>query len=74
MYNCLCIEFFCNCSFVIVFSDTLNQCVDFAEVAALLVVVETIAHDKVVGDFHGSILDIEVHLQLLRLEKQCADV
>lgn len=45
----------------------LNKGVDVAQVAALLVIVETIAKDEVVRNLHRHILDVERHLQTLRL-------
>ena len=40
----------------------LHNGVDVSEVATFLVVVEAIAHDEVVRDFHHSVVDVEIHL------------
>lgn len=45
----------------------LNKRVDVAQVAALLVIVETITKDEIVRNLHRHILDVERHLQTLRL-------
>jgi len=52
----------------------LNNGINISQIAALLVVVEAIADDEVVGNLEGSILDVEWHLQLLGLHEQGADV
>lgn len=45
----------------------LNKRVDVAQVAALLVIVETITEDEIVRNLHRHILDVERHFQTLRL-------
>lgn len=62
--------FIAYCLKSLLFDDGINV----AEVASLLVVVEAIANDEVVGNLEGSILDVEWHLQLLGLHEQGADV
>ena len=50
------------------------DCINLLQVSALLVVIKTIAHDEVVRNLHRHILDVERHLQTLRLEQQSTDV
>ena len=48
----------------------LNNRVDISEVTALLVIVETIADDEVVRDFHDSIVNVQVYLEVTWLHKK----
>ena len=50
-----------------------DQCVDVTQAASLLIVVETITNDEVVGDTQCCILHVKRHGELARLEQQCAD-
>ena len=50
-----------------------HQRADVAESAALLVVVEAVADDEVVGDLEGRIADVERRLQLVGLDEEGAD-
>ena len=38
--------------------------VDVAEVSAFLVIIQSISHDEIVRDFHNSIVDIKINLQV----------
>ena len=38
--------------------------VDVAEVSAFLVIIQSISYDEIVRDFHNSIVDIQVNLQV----------
>ena len=44
--------------------------VDIAEVSAFLVVIQSISHDEIVRDFHNSIVDIKVNLQVAWLHEE----
>ena len=48
--------------------------IDIPELTPLLVVVETITDDKVVGNPEGDVVDIQFRLQLLGFEKQGTDM
>lgn len=41
----------------------LHDCIDVAQVASLLVIVETVAEDKVVRNLHCHVLDVKGHFQ-----------
>ena len=40
----------------------LHKCIDISQIPPQLVVVESVAHDEVVGNLHGCVLHVEVHL------------
>lgn len=48
--------------------------VDGGQVAAVAVVVQTVAHDKVVRDFEAGVVDVKRHLEVLGLDEQGRDV
>ena len=51
-----------------------NQSIYVAQVAALLVVVKSVAYDKVIGNFHRRVFNVQVDFQFFRLQQQCANV
>ena len=50
------------------------SCINVLIVPPEAVVIQSVTHDEVVGDAHGGILDVEVHLQLFGLDEQGGDV
>ena len=48
--------------------------VNISQIASLLIIVETVAHNEVVGDLHGGVLYVEWHLQLAGFHQERADV
>ena len=43
---------------------SLHDGVDIAEVASFAIVVQTVTHDKLVGDFKAAVRDVKVHFQV----------
>lgn len=48
--------------------------VDGGQVAAVAVVVQAVAHDKIVRDFEAGVVDVKRHLEVLGLDEQGRDV
>ena len=51
-----------------------HYCIDVRIVPSKPVVVQSVAHDEVVGDLHGYVFDVQVHLQFVRFHQQGGDV
>ena len=50
------------------------NCINVLIVPSEAVVIQSVTHDEVVGNAHGGILDVEIHLQFLGLDEQGGDV
>ena len=48
----------------------IHNCINVLIVPPEAVVIQSVTHDEIVGDVHGGIFDVEVHLQLLGLDEQ----
>ena len=55
-------------------SDLFRYGVDGGEVTPIAVVVQSIAHDEIVGDIEASVVDGERHTDLLGLDEQRSHV
>ena len=52
---------------------SLHDGVDIAEVASFAIVVQTVTHDKLVGDFKAAVRDVKVHFQVAGFDEQRSD-
>ena len=48
----------------------IHNCINVLIVPPEAVVIQSVTHDEVVGDVHGGLLDVDVHLQFLGLDEQ----